>query len=280
MRLSSTFRKIANSFLVEFDELTTEISHNQSAGEAREFALISLLRKYLPTRVGVDRGFVIDALGGESKQIDVIIYDQTVGTVFEISGAKYFPCETVLAVGEVKSDINSIAKLADALAKIRSVKQLDRSNQGRNQLITGPGISIPHLPYDPANIHRDQIFGFIFTSGSLKVDSIVSHLQTYNAEHPRRHWMNLFCDVSRMLLSYEGPSALSPSAMDAKYIYVTKETETSDLLLLFYSILASFVNEAHVARPNYFAYGSITETKATYHELFPPVEASHTVPTA
>lgn len=269
MRLSSTFRKIATSFVVEFDQLSDEISHNLSAGEAREFALITLLRKYLPSRVGVDRGFVIDALGGESKQIDVIIYDQTVGTVFEINGIKYFPCETVLAVGEVKSDIRSTAKLMDALAKIASVKQLDRSNRGTNKLITGPGISMTGLRFDPSTQHRDQIFGFIFTSGSLTQPTMVSHLQAHNGAQPRSLWMNVLCDVSQYLISYERPGTLSSSAMDATYMYVTDESEKPDLLLLFYCILATFIDEAHVARPNYFAYASIVNTAATYHSLTP-----------
>jgi hypothetical protein len=55
--------------------------------------------------------------------------------------------------------------------------------------------------------------------------------------------------------------------MDAKYLYCTKESEVPDLLLLFYCILATFVEEAHVARPLYFSYGDIASTGATYHEL-------------
>jgi len=40
-----------------------------------------------------------------------------------------------------------------------------------------------------------------------------------------------------------------------------------DLLLLFFCILATFVDEAHVARPPFFAYASIENTVATYHDL-------------
>ncbi|HLW79333.1 MAG TPA: DUF6602 domain-containing protein, partial [Terriglobia bacterium] len=68
VRLNSTFRKIAQSFAAEFDELTTEISHNLSSGEAREAVLRSLLIKYLPTRIGIEPGFVIDTSGSESKK--------------------------------------------------------------------------------------------------------------------------------------------------------------------------------------------------------------------
>jgi len=75
--------------------------------------------------------------------------------------------------------------------------------------------------------------------------------------------MNLFCDFNKFLFSYEIPEALSPSAMDATYFYGTDDSEVPDLLLLFYCILANFVSEAHVAKPNYFSYAEIDETKAT-----------------
>jgi hypothetical protein len=269
MKLNSTFQKLAHSFLIEFDDLSKEIVHRLSSGEAREHALIALLRKYLPARAGVDRGFVIDATGRESSQLDVVIYDRTVGTVFEINGVKFFPCETVVAVGEVKSDIESTAKLADALAKLASAKALDRSNGGKNKIVSGPGVSLQGLVFDPTRIHRDQIFGFIFTSSSLSKECLLKQLQVHNAATPRHQWMNLFCDVRKFLLSYETSTGLHPSAMDATYLYCTDDCEVPRLLLKFFCILATFVDEAHVARPDFFAYGDITSTKASYHDLLP-----------
>ena len=273
MRLNSTFRKISKQLNVEFDEIAAEISHNQTAGEAREHALRSLLEKYLPRRVGVDRGFGIDALGGESKQIDVVLYDKTVGTVFEITGANYFPCEAVIAIGEVKSDILSVNKLQDALNKIKSVKELDRSNNGKNKIISGPGVSMRGLQFDPLTKHRDQIFGFIFTSTSMTRESIINYLQKYNKCIDRRYWMNFFCDYNKFLVSYECPQGLYTSSMDATYMYCTKESEVPDLFMLFYSVLATFIDEAHVAKPNYFSYAQIDRTEATYHDLFTNTES-------
>lgn len=273
MQLSSTFRKISKAFAIEFEDLAKEISHSQLSGESREHALTSLLGKYLPQRVGVDRGIVIDAHGQESKQQDIVIFDRGVGTIFEINSIKHFPCESVIAVGEVKADIGSTERLQDALEKIRSAKALDRSNQGQNRIVTGPGISLQGVPFDPSSKHRDQIFGFVFTSASLAKDTLISIIQAYNAQHPRNVWMNLFCDFKKVLISFECAEGLYPSAMDAKYLYCTKDSEVEDLLLLFYCILATFVEEAHVVRPNYFSYGPIARTDATYHPLLPDHDA-------
>lgn len=267
MKLNSTFEKISRQLAIEFDELAREIDHNLSSGESREHALRTTLQKYLPKRVAVDRGFVIDAHGNTSKQQDIVIYDQTVGTVFEINNFKYYPCESVIAVGEVKAHITSTADLQTALENCRSVKQLDRSNHNTNKPVTGPGYSIQGMSFDPSKNHRDQILTFIFTSASLTTQSLVECLQEFNRSNDRSLWLNVFCDFRRTLISYEIPGALYPSPMNAVSLYATRDSERSNLLLLFYCILASFVDEAHVARPNYFAYVSIDKTDADYYNL-------------
>ncbi len=96
MKLSKVFKKVSQQLDIEFGELSKEVSHPLKSGEARENTLRKILEKYLPQRVGISTGFVIDAQGRESKQMDIVIYNKTVGTVFDINGIKYFPCETAL----------------------------------------------------------------------------------------------------------------------------------------------------------------------------------------
>lgn len=161
MQLNSIFEKVSRKFAIEFDELAKEIAHRQSAGEAREVALINLLRKNLPSRVGVEQGgFVIDALGNESAEIDVVIYDKSVGTVFNvIEGEKHFPCETVIAVGEVKTNVDSNATLTDSLEKLKTVKSLDRSNRGTNHAVVGPGVAQGWIKFDPQKTTKIKFSG-------------------------------------------------------------------------------------------------------------------------
>jgi hypothetical protein len=269
VRLNSTFRKVSKKFAIDFDELAGEVTHRQSAGEAREHALIELLRKNLPSRVGVEQGgFVVDAHGNQSVEMDVVIYDKSLGTVFNaIESEKYFPCETVIAVGEVKTNVNSNATLTDALEKVRSAKSLDRSNEGKNNAFVGPGIAQDWIEFDPHTNYRDQIFGFVFTSPSMQRDTLVSGIQEFNASNPRQHWMNLFCAFKKLVISYQTPNGLTPNPMDATNLYCTKDAEIPDLLLIFYCILASFIDVAHVGKPHYFDYGSIPSSSATYHDL-------------
>jgi len=260
MNLNELFKSVAQGFDLKFDKLSREVSHPLKSGEARENALREILEEYLPKRVGIDSGFVIDTQGQESKQIDVVVYDKTNATVFDISGIKYFPCEIVIAVGEVKSDVNSKEDLEDALNKIKSVKELDRSNQRKNLMITGPGISLSSIKFDPLTQYRDQIFGFIFTSSSMSGESVIEILQEYNSKFKQYLWLNLFCAYEKFLISYESDEGLTPNPMNAKRMYSTTEDETPNLLLLFILILSTFINESHVARPNYFHYANINTT--------------------
>ena len=97
-------------------------------GSAREVPVRNKLMQLLPGGVGVGSGFVIDSFGSTSRQMDVVLYEKEVCPVFAINedpASTYYPCEGVIAVGEVKSSLDS-SELEDAFKKIESVKKLRR----------------------------------------------------------------------------------------------------------------------------------------------------------
>lgn len=98
------------------------LGHNGTVGQAREFLLKNVLSRILPSTVHIGSGRVIDSFGGESKQIDVVVYDPRFPMLSSEGAALYF-VEGVLATIEVKSTINS-AKLTEALDNCRSVLEL------------------------------------------------------------------------------------------------------------------------------------------------------------
>lgn len=267
MDLNATMARVAEQFRIGFEELTRHIEHPGESGGAREALLRRVLSDFLPKRVEVGSGFVIDASGGQSRQVDIVIYDSGLGTVFDVGGVSFFPCETVIAVGSVKTRIESNDALQDTLENIASVKALDRSNGGTNLPVTGPGYSMtPPFHFKPATEHRDQILGFIFTGVSMKEETLIAALQAWNSAHPPTVWPNIYCDFTRFLVSYETDDYLTTSAMDAKNLYVTGEEEQPRLLLTFLTLIASFVNEAHIARPPLFDYAQL---KNTIHRDYP-----------
>lgn len=267
MDLTNFFNKVSDKLRIDFTDLSKLIGHNLSSGEAREEALKGFLKSNLPQRADLSSGFVIDRNGKQSKQIDVIIYDRNYGSYFSIGGANFFPCEIVMAVGEVKSDVSSTDKLIDALEKIKSVKELDRGNSGNTEIITGPGQSLKGIKYDPLNCYRDQIFGFIFSANSLAEDTFLESFKTWRKKNERRYWINLACLYDDFLMSYEISDTLSPNPNNAKYIYTTKTHDQKNNILLFYLILSNYINIAHIARPNLFDYCKMGSSDVEYHDL-------------
>lgn len=163
------------------DELIRNFAYSSSAttpvlvGNAREKEVIRKLELLLPKFVAVGSGCVIDSYGKTSKQLDIIIYEKDYCPVFSINESPettYYPCEAVIAVGEVKSTLNT-KELDDIFKKINSVKELKRHSVESKSLMTdipyksfrkygmtGAFEGAPEEDYDQENKSTDQIFGF------------------------------------------------------------------------------------------------------------------------
>ena len=95
-------------------------------GDARERAVRTKLEAILPGGVGVGTGCVIDCEGNSSSQIDVILFEQQFCPIFRVAeDVGYYPCESVIAVGEIKSVIGK-KELGDIYEKVASVRKLNR----------------------------------------------------------------------------------------------------------------------------------------------------------
>ena len=159
-------------------------------GGAREVPVRDQLEQILPRGIAVGSGCVIDSNGNASQQIDVILYERDICPVFSVNNTPettYYPCEGVIAIGEIKSSLNTNT-LEDSFAKVASVKRLRRyivipppsleflpsgermiyyRNYGSN---TGPSI-IRADDFDQDNDEYSQIFSFVL-SGKLELNPL------------------------------------------------------------------------------------------------------------
>ena len=95
------------------DDATTPIG----VGGAKEKSVIERLDQILPVGIGVGSGFVFDNYGKTSQQMDVVLFEKDVCPRFSYSeSATYYPCESVIATGEIKSSIGK-AELSDVFPK-------------------------------------------------------------------------------------------------------------------------------------------------------------------
>ena len=150
-------------------------------GTAREQAVRLKLEKIFPQAVGVGTGCVIDVMNNTSKQTDIIIYEKDICPIFSINDtpeSSYYPCESVIAVGEVKSTL-STNDLLDAFSKIESVKRLKRfGNEGtsfRKYCSRTVILGAKEETFDQKNKPLDQIYGFVICEKlGLTVDAFLS----------------------------------------------------------------------------------------------------------
>ena len=89
-------------------------------GSAKEHPIRAKLEHILPSGIGVGSGCVIDSYGNTSRQIDIVLYEKNICPVYSINNTPettYYPCEGVVAVGEIKSSLGS-DELEDIFLKL------------------------------------------------------------------------------------------------------------------------------------------------------------------
>ncbi len=121
-------RAIRESWLKHTAALNDEIEQSQAKGESNEAIIRQLLEKYLPPKYGIAEGFLIDRKGNQSKQTDVIIYDQFAHPyiVFDTRDGsdksnRFIPIDSAVATIEVKTTLKG--KLTEAFHNIQSTRR-------------------------------------------------------------------------------------------------------------------------------------------------------------
>ena len=119
--------RIGRRLVAQFDDAKTATTPSLIGG-AMEKPVRDQLEQILPRGIAVGSGCVIDTHGRTSRQQDIVLYERDICPVFSINDTPettYYPCEGVIAVGEVKSTLNR-ERLTDAFQKVESVKRLRR----------------------------------------------------------------------------------------------------------------------------------------------------------
>ena len=114
--------------LVESFQRAKMSTQSVAVGTNKELGVIKKLQDLLPAGVGVGSGFVYDINGNVSNQCDIIIYEKDFCLKACINGNdkdSFYNCESVIAVGEVKSVLTK-TELLDSLNKFSRLNKLKR----------------------------------------------------------------------------------------------------------------------------------------------------------
>ena len=110
--------------LFEKIDALTEINHKLTKGELRELFVTNILQSFLTTQFEIGSGIIINQAGIQSKQTDIIVYDnRTLPPFIKEQQIGVYPAECVLATIEVKSFLRK-AELLQAEAAANHLKQI------------------------------------------------------------------------------------------------------------------------------------------------------------
>jgi hypothetical protein len=141
-----------------FSRLT---DHKPEHGRLNEGHLVKLLRGYLPSKVGIGTGFIVN--GGDdyrqSPQCDIILYDAINNAPLYASEAwSIYPIEMVYGVIEVKTKLDA-STLKSAFTKCAEIRSMAKAGGGKgNQAYLIAGARSPHYRTDLAP--RFFVFGY------------------------------------------------------------------------------------------------------------------------
>jgi hypothetical protein len=190
------------SKLLFYDENQGKLIHPGEYGSYREARVKDFLKF-----VDISQGFIINPNDEISTQCDIVIYDSQVAPLIQSeSRQRFFPVETVCAIGEIKS-VLSKQDFKNAINKLTNVKKL-RENIRTKTIIRKviPG------DYNPEACPYDQLFTFIVCQKlNFDIQNIASEInQLYDTNLPYRYRHNLILSLEDGLLLYYDPIERRP----------------------------------------------------------------------
>ena len=158
--------------LIRDFEKAGKTTHPHSVGGGREKTAINKLKNILPSGIGIGSGFVIDSFGNVSSQCDIIIYEKDLCLKFNTEDENncYYNCESVIAVGEVKSNLNK-KDVEDSINKFKKIRNLKRrledNRNFRHYLSKLTAYGAESEIYDQEHNCLDQIFTFVLCNSFI-----------------------------------------------------------------------------------------------------------------
>lgn len=257
-------KSLGEELIYEFDKagMTT---HPHAVGGGREISAKKKLEAVLPAGVGVGSGFVIDSYGRTSKQCDIILYEKEYAMKFIINEDEsnaYYNCESVIAVGEVKSVVHK-KELDDALAKLSLIKELRRYNPNghdtRKYLTSQVVTSALHGEVKKYNTDNDplgQIYTFLLCQKlDVKTDKILSTIKDKcQEEHlsPNRIISTEGAYIGYIKMDVKPMPKLKPNIKDATHIFDLIDNDYSFNHLM--SEMLNYIVAAKTVPLNYSVY--------------------------
>lgn len=273
--LKEYIRILGQELVSEFEKAGI-MTHPAAVGAGREASAKQKLKQILPAGVGVGSGFVIDSFGHTSRQCDIVLYEENYALHISPNldaENTYYNCESVIAVGEVKSIVTR-KELEDSLDKLSIVKSLQRKDDGNSlrKYLSSQALMETFeksRPYEPKNDTKKQIFTFLLCQRfNMTTEMIVSVFK----EKCPEDWL-----FPNRMISTEGayygylqlgnPIHILGGRKDATSLFNFVDNPLS--FNYFILELLSFISNANTVALDYSPYLGVNLTTADLKEIEP-----------
>jgi len=248
MDLVSLFGSISTKMRADFDEARTAFTHPGLKGTAFENTVKSFLKAYLPEKLSVCSGQLIDAEGRISKQLDIIVYDAHGTPILKESGdVRVLPVECAYSIIEVKAHL-STPELDGAYANMRSVRAL-RKTAFPPQV---GAVTTVKLLYGAEWVFWPVNY-FVFAFDSIDPFTLCRRHRELHQDAALHERIDLVCilDKGVILHTDDSKSEILPLPEVGCRIGFKK---TDHALLLFYALVSQVLNQASMPPFRFAAY--------------------------
>jgi len=143
--LREKFAAIESQMRGKLDEIRATLEHPGDKGTSIEEVFRGFMREYLPRRLDVGHGEILDSEHRRSKQTDLVVVNEDHPLTFPPNQPGLFFIEGVCAAGEIKTVLNS-SGLDKAIENSLQFKQLEA--------VPGKGTLIHTNPSDQERFYK------------------------------------------------------------------------------------------------------------------------------
>jgi hypothetical protein len=133
--LRKILHNIEQQMAAQLSEIRVKFTHPGDKGTSIEHVFRMFLRQYLPRRLAIGHGEIIDRKSSRSGQTDIVVVNDDHPFTFTPEKPGVFFVEGVSAAGEVKTILNS-ANLSSTIAASRRFKSLRITHSKGNTIHT------------------------------------------------------------------------------------------------------------------------------------------------
>ena len=232
-----TFNKQSEEIFI--DKKTGKLIHPGEFGTYRERALQDFLTYVTPSKLSIGTGFIIGHNDFISNQSDIVVFDKKTTPLIQTKeNQTFFPIETTVAVGEVKSKLSK-TELKKALRKLSKIKQhrasINVSSTTYREIPKDPEGN--KLSYNPEQNPNDNVVTFLICKKlDFKIDNVLDDLDTFyqkeNIPQYARH--NIILSIKDGIFLYannQGISTYAPVLFGSNQVSrsVTKQKKYDNL---------------------------------------------------